>query len=77
MVVSAEGVHVDLRKIGPVADWPQPKNVSGVRSFLGLGNYLKRFVQGYAKLTAPLVRLTSKRVHFVWGERQEQAFRKL
>jgi len=31
-------------------------------------------VQGYAKLTAPLVHLTSKMVQFVRGERQDQAF---
>ena len=63
-VISAEGVHVDPRKISTIADWPRPKDVSQLQSFLGLGNYFKRFVQGYAnsKLTAPLVRLIGKMV---------------
>ncbi len=34
-------------------------------------------LQGVAKLTAPRVRLTSKRVQFVWGEKQDKAFGKL
>jgi len=76
-VISAEGVHVDPRKISAIADWPRPKDVSQLRSFLGLGSYFKRFVQGYAKLTAPLVHLTSKRVQFVWGKKQDKAFCKL
>ncbi len=76
-VVSADGVHVDPKKIATTADWPRPRNVTEICSFLGLGNYFKRFIQGYAKLTAPLVALTSRRVQFVWGEKQHKAFTQL
>ncbi len=34
-------------------------------------------LQGFAKLTAPRVCLTSKRVQFVCGEKQDEAFGKL
>ena len=57
-VVSADGIKVDPAKIKAIVDWPNPKDASQLRSFLGLGNYFKRFVQGYSKLTAPLVELT-------------------
>ena len=76
-VVSAGGVHVDPRKFATIADWPRPRTVSEVRSFLGLGNFSKRFIQGYAKVTAPLVTLTSQRVQFVRGEKQQKAFTQL
>ena len=76
-VVSAEGIHVNPDKIDVIANWPRPRSPTEVRSFLGLGNYFKRFVQGYAKLTAPLVQLTKKSVQFVWGERQDKVFKKL
>lgn len=72
--ISADGVHVNPRKIAIIADWPRAKNISEVRSFLSLGNYFKRFIQGYAKLTALLVTLTSIRVQFVWGKRQHKTF---
>ena len=77
MLSLPDGVHVDPKKIATIADWPRPRNVSEVRSFLGLGNYFKRFIQGYAKLTSPLVALTSQRVQFVWGEKQQKAFTQL
>ena len=71
------GFMLTPRKAATIADWPRPRNVSEVRSFLGLGVYFKRFIQGYAKLTAPLVTLTSQRVQFVWGEKQQKAFTQL
>ena len=48
-----------------------------VRSFFCLGNHFKRFISGYAKLTAPLVTLTSQRVQFVWKEKQQKALTEL
>jgi hypothetical protein len=35
-VISGKGVAVDPGKIQCVLDWPEPKNVKGVRGFLGL-----------------------------------------
>jgi len=43
-VVSAAGIHVDPRKSATTADWPRPRDVSEVHSFLGLDNYFKRFI---------------------------------
>ena len=76
-VVSAEGIHVNSEKVDAIANSPQPKSPTHIRSFLSLSNYFKRFIQGYAKLTAPLVQLTRKSVPFVWGLRQDKAFKQL
>ena len=38
-VVSAEGVSTDPDKIEAVKQWPAPKTVTEVRSFLGLASY--------------------------------------
>lgn len=56
-VVSGEGVSVDPTKLSAILNWPEPRSPSDVRSFLGLGNHFKRFIQGYSKLTAPLAQL--------------------
>ncbi|KAG8473151.1 hypothetical protein CXB51_035096 [Gossypium anomalum] len=42
-VVSASGIRVDLSKISAVLDWKPPRNVTEVRSFLGLAGYYRRF----------------------------------
>jgi hypothetical protein len=44
--VSANGLKVDQKKVRAVADWRVPKDVHGVRSFLWLANYFRRFLQG-------------------------------
>jgi len=36
-----------------------------VQQFVGLGNYFKHYIQGYAKLVAPLRKLTEKSMPFV------------
>jgi hypothetical protein len=40
-VISEEGVAVDPEKIKEIMDWPIPRNVSEVRSFMGLVGYYK------------------------------------
>jgi hypothetical protein len=48
--VSANSLKVDREKVRAVADWKVPKDVHGVRSFLGLANYFRRFLRGYSKM---------------------------
>ena len=59
-VVSKEGISVDPVKIEAVSAWSAPKNVSEIRSFLGLAGYYRRFVEGFSKIAAPLTALTMK-----------------
>ena len=65
-VISAERVSVDPQKIEAVVNWKPPKNVSEVRSFLGLAGYYGKFVEGFSKITAPLTKMTRKDVMFDW-----------
>ena len=58
-------------------DCPQPTNVHEIRSFLGLTNYFRKHMRGYAKIAAPLHNLTKKDVPYVWTEQCEAAFRGL
>ena len=73
-IVGAEGIKVNPAKIAAVNDWPQPTNVHHVRSFLGLANYFRKFIQGYAKLAAPLTDLTKTANPFIWTSQCQEAF---
>ena len=43
-IMSADGIRVDPVKIEAVVNWKPPRNVTKVRSFLGLAGYYQRFV---------------------------------
>ncbi len=65
-VVSKEGIRPDPGKIEAVLHFPMPKNVTSVRSFLGLTGYYRKYVRGYSSLAGPLFELARKDVAFVW-----------
>ena len=37
-------------KVKAIKEWPTPKTVKGVHSFLGLANFYQRFIEGYAQV---------------------------
>ncbi|CAI5997914.1 unnamed protein product [Closterium sp. NIES-64] len=76
-MVSAEGVHVDQRKIGAVKKWKVPENVKELQQFLGFANYYNRFVPQYAKIAAPLTDLLKKDTPYKWDTPHQQAMEQL
>jgi hypothetical protein len=76
-VVSAEGISVDPSKIQAVRDWPVPRTVKEIQSFIGLAGYYRRFVQDFSKIAAPITRLTRKGERYEWTEECASAFEKL
>jgi hypothetical protein len=56
-VVGADGVKVDPAKTATVAAWPTPQSPQDIRQFLGLANYFRRFIKGFASMSAPLTAL--------------------
>ncbi|KAE8723570.1 Detected protein of unknown function [Hibiscus syriacus] len=76
-IISARGVQVDPSKIEAIMNWKRPKNVSEIRSFLGLAGYYRRFVEGFSIIASPLTKLLRKNVLFDWGEAQQESFEKL
>ena len=76
-VISVEGVSVDPQKIVAVVNLKPPKNVSEVRSFLGLTGYYMKFVEGFFKIAAPLTKLTRKYVNYDWVDACQQNFEEL
>lgn len=52
--VSKEVVAPDPDKVSAVQEWPPPKTVRQVRSFLGFVGYYRRFIKGFSKIAKPL-----------------------
>ena len=76
-VLTGDGLSVDSEKVVKVKEWPIPRNVSEIRSFMGLAGYYRRFIQDFSKIATPITRLTGKDVKFDWSEACQTAFDEL
>jgi len=74
-VLTTEGVAVDPAKIEVVIEWQQPKNVTDIRSFLGLARYYRRFIKNFSKIAKPMTELLKNGVPFVGQRSVKPAFK--
>ena len=72
--IDKEGLHKTQEKIEAVVGAPRPKNVSQLRSFLGLVNYYNRFLPNASTVLHPLHQLLEQNSEWQWTEQCEQAF---
>jgi hypothetical protein len=76
-IVSGDNIKVDPGKTRVVQEWRVPASVRDVRSFLGLANYFRNFIQGYASLSSPMTALTKKEIKWganTWTQQCQDAF---
>ena len=76
-IISANGIRPDPAKVTAIQEMPEPAGVSDVRRFLGMCNYLSRYVPRLSEVSEPLRRLTEAEATFGWGVEEKSAFEKL
>jgi hypothetical protein len=76
-VISGEGIFVDPKKVKSILDWPVLKDVSDIRSFMGIIGYYRRFIEGFSKLAYPITSLQKKGTRFKWTKKCQESFEKL
>ena len=60
LVLSEGHVEMDPIKIAGIQDWPTPKNVTKVQSFVGFVNFYRRFIPDFSHVAGPLHHLNKK-----------------
>ena len=73
-VVGKGGVSVDNEKIEAISAAPVPRNTAELRNLLGLAGYYRRFIKGFAGISAALHRATSTKREFAWTDEMMSAF---
>lgn len=53
-VISSRGVKTNPSKVEAIGNFPIPKTLRELRSFLGMSGFYRRFIKDYAKLAKPL-----------------------
>ena len=60
-IVSSRRVSPDPSKTVKVKEWPTPTSTQEVQPFLGLASYHHCFIQNFAMIAKPLLKVTEKK----------------
>jgi hypothetical protein len=68
---------VDPKKVVAILDWKAPRDVRGIKSFIGMAGYYRRFIEGFSKIARPMTALLAKKVEFKWTPECQESFETL
>lgn len=76
-IVNKQSICPDPKKVSAIQEWPVSRNVHDIRSFLGLVNHFRKFIEHYSNVAVPLTNLTRKASAWAWTSRCQDAFERL
>lgn len=74
---NARGMKPENNRVKAIVDLPKPAEKKELERFLGVTNYLSRFIPNYSNISAPLRNLLGKNVNFEWLNIHDKAFNEL
>ena len=66
--LSPARLTMSTKKVKAIQDWPEPRKVKDVQSFLGFANFYQRFIHKYSDIVVPLTCLTCKGTPWVFSD---------
>ncbi|MBW0551074.1 hypothetical protein O181_090789 [Austropuccinia psidii MF-1] len=76
-VVSSEGLKMCQAKVQQILNWPPPRNLNALQSFLGFANFHRHFIKNYSKKISSLTNFLKKDSCFPLNEEALRQFHKL
>ena len=73
-LLTKDGMKPDPKKVKDIQEWPAPKDIKELQSFLSAVNYLARFIPHLSALRAPLQDLLKKENEFIWAQNHQFCF---
>ena len=64
-IINRDGLAMDP-KVEDILDWKAPRDVRGIKSFIGMTGYYRCFIKGFSKIARPMKVLLAKKVEFKW-----------
>ena len=76
-IINSEGISADPNKVKTISNFPVPKNITDLRSFMGLVNQIGYFSPNISKSATPLRSLMSDKNIFKWSNEHNEAFNRV
>ena len=73
-ILSPKGLTMSSDKVKAILEWPTPRKVKDIQSFLGFANFYRRFIHNYSDIVVPMTRLTRKGAPWNWSASCQEAF---
>ena len=73
-IVGGGELKIDPSKVDFIVNFPTPKSVKEVTSFLGATQYWRKFIANFSSIAALLHALTSVKKVFHWGDKLQKEF---
>ena len=72
--ISERGIEVNKAKVDAIEKMPYPRDIKGIRSFLGHDGFYRWFIKDFSKASRPLTNLLQKEVPFIFYDDCKEAF---
>jgi ribonuclease HI len=76
-IINRDGLAVDPKKVVASLDWKAPKDVRVIKSFIGMADYYRCFIEGFCKVARLMTALLAKKVEFKWTPTCQESFEML
>jgi hypothetical protein len=63
--------------VADILNWKAPTDARGIKSFIGMAGYYRRFIEGFSKIARPMIALLANKVEFKWAQKCQEAFEAL
>ena len=73
-LLTTDGVKPQLEKIKAISEMKPPNNPKGVREFLDMVGYYRKFISRFADAARPMTKLTRKDFKFEWSDDCQTGF---
>ncbi|CAI5639180.1 unnamed protein product [Oreochromis niloticus] len=73
-IFTKDGLKADPSKTTAIGAMPVPTDVTSLQRFLGMVNYLGKYIQNLSEIAAPLRKLTHKETAWCWFPQHQEAF---
>jgi hypothetical protein len=76
-IINRDGLAMDPKKVADILEWKAPRDVRGIKSFIGIARYYRCFIEGFSKIARPMTALLAKNVEFKWTPKCQVSFETL